>query len=197
MSTAPPAEAPDLKARILTAATRAFAERGYGATSIREVVEAVGCTKPALYYYFPSKAELFVAALERPHAEYAGLLDEIAASDGSLRHRLTEVFARLLAAVDRDPTPMKLVLTSHLRPERGQPSFDLQAAHERALTVMSAMIAEGVARGEVRADLDPNLLARFFMGTFHETAMAALHGCSPEPELVPQLIDLYFNGVKP
>lgn len=197
MHPAPPPEPPDLKARILIAATHAFAERGYGATSVREVVEAVGCTKPALYYYFPSKAELFVAVLARPHAEYAALLQQIAATPGPLRPRLTALFSELLAAVDRDPTPMRLVLTAHLRPERGQPTFDLHAAHEQALGVMAGMIAEGVASGEVRADVPPLLLASFFMGVFHETAMAALHGCSPEPELVPQLVDLYFNGVKP
>ena len=191
------AEAPDLRARILIAATRAFAERGYGATSIREVVEAVGCTKPALYYYFPSKADLFVEVLARPHREYASLLSDIAAREAPLREKLTELFTRLLSAVEQDPTPMRLVLTTHLRPERGQPAFDLYAAHEGAMSLMEEIITKGVAEGAIRSDLPPRLIALPMMGIFHETAMAAIHGCAPEPELVPQLIDLYLNGVKP
>ena len=52
--------ASDLRVRILLAAIDLFATHGYGATSIRAIVEAVGCTKPALYYHFGSKAALFV-----------------------------------------------------------------------------------------------------------------------------------------
>ena len=37
---------------IARAAARLFAERGYDATSVREIVEAAGVAKPTLYYYF-------------------------------------------------------------------------------------------------------------------------------------------------
>ena len=56
----PSAPTSELRTRILREATRLFAEKGYAATSVREVVEASGCTKPALYYYFKSKDALFL-----------------------------------------------------------------------------------------------------------------------------------------
>ena len=40
---------------IARAAARLFAERGYDATSVREIVEAAGVAKPTLYYYFPEQ----------------------------------------------------------------------------------------------------------------------------------------------
>ena len=43
---------------IARAAARLFAERGYDATSVREIVEAAGVAKPTLYYYFRSKEGL-------------------------------------------------------------------------------------------------------------------------------------------
>ena len=46
---------------ILGAARVLFAERGYAATSVREIAEAVGVTKPTLYYHFGSKDGLFTA----------------------------------------------------------------------------------------------------------------------------------------
>jgi AcrR family transcriptional regulator len=41
------------KDKILITAARIFAEKGFEATSMREIAEACSVTKPALYYYFP------------------------------------------------------------------------------------------------------------------------------------------------
>jgi AcrR family transcriptional regulator len=54
----------DTRQRILDAATELFVDRGYEATSLREIAERVGVTKAALYYHFTSKEELLRALLE-------------------------------------------------------------------------------------------------------------------------------------
>ncbi|NIR40578.1 MAG: TetR family transcriptional regulator, partial [Actinobacteria bacterium] len=41
-----------LAERILRHASELFAQRGWAATSLREIAEAAGCTKPALYYHW-------------------------------------------------------------------------------------------------------------------------------------------------
>ncbi|MEV0504412.1 helix-turn-helix domain-containing protein, partial [Streptomyces spectabilis] len=53
--------------RLLAAATRLFADRGYDRTSVQEIVEAAGVTKGALYHYFGSKDDLL-------HEVYARML---------------------------------------------------------------------------------------------------------------------------
>jgi AcrR family transcriptional regulator len=52
------------RARILEAAGELFTTKGYEKVSLREVAEAVGITKAALYYYFPTKDKLFEALVE-------------------------------------------------------------------------------------------------------------------------------------
>ena len=51
--------------RILDAAESLFAERGYGATTLRDVASAVGIRNPSLYNHFSSKESLYAAVLER------------------------------------------------------------------------------------------------------------------------------------
>jgi TetR/AcrR family transcriptional regulator len=51
---------------IARSAAKLFAERGYDATSVREIVEAAGVAKPTLYYYFRSKEGLAQALLTVP-----------------------------------------------------------------------------------------------------------------------------------
>ena len=49
-----------VRERLLREALRLFTERGYAATTVREIVAAAGVTKPVLYYYFGSKEGLYL-----------------------------------------------------------------------------------------------------------------------------------------
>src|SRR5271156_2526688 len=46
---------------ILQSAAALFAQKGFGATTLQEVASAVGLTRTAFYYYFPSKEKLLTA----------------------------------------------------------------------------------------------------------------------------------------
>lgn len=59
-----PAKEPKAEAsrdRIMNAAQKLFARRGFEGISIRDIAKAVGMTTASLYYHFPSKEEIFVA----------------------------------------------------------------------------------------------------------------------------------------
>ncbi|HSP90663.1 MAG TPA: TetR/AcrR family transcriptional regulator [Vicinamibacterales bacterium] len=51
--------------RILRAADRLFATRGYRNVSVRDIAETAGVTHPLIYHYFGSKRDLFAAVLEK------------------------------------------------------------------------------------------------------------------------------------
>lgn len=80
---------------ILNAASLLFIEKGFGGTNINDIADAVGMTRTALYYYFPSK-ESMLEALTREVTERAGeLTKEVAqraelAPDESLRQLIVQ-----------------------------------------------------------------------------------------------------------
>ncbi|HOH51706.1 MAG TPA: helix-turn-helix domain-containing protein, partial [Candidatus Hydrogenedentes bacterium] len=49
----------EAEARLLESALKIFSEKGYEGTSIREIIEGAGVTRPVLYYYFQNKEDLF------------------------------------------------------------------------------------------------------------------------------------------
>ena len=53
-----------VRQRLMDSAVLLFTNRGYAATSVREIVEMAGVTKPALYYHFESKEGIYLAILE-------------------------------------------------------------------------------------------------------------------------------------
>jgi AcrR family transcriptional regulator len=67
---------------IARVAARLFAAQGYDATSVREVVEAAGVTKPTLYYHFGSKEGLAQALLTVPMTGLVNTLRSIVGVGG-------------------------------------------------------------------------------------------------------------------
>lgn len=63
--------------RILDIAQTSVLEKGFGATSIEEIIAAAGITKSGFFYHFRDKNELAYALLKRYLAEDMRILDEV------------------------------------------------------------------------------------------------------------------------
>jgi len=63
------------RARILDAAERCFAEKGFAGASLREIAAAAGIREPGLYNHFAGKRALYAAVLDRALQPLATLLE--------------------------------------------------------------------------------------------------------------------------
>jgi AcrR family transcriptional regulator len=97
--------------RILAAAIELFAASGYAGTSMRDIAEAVGMTKAALYYHFSSKEEVLEAVTEPLLAEIEALVQRVTAlpplTPAELLTSMAEllsVHVPLLSSVFNDPS---------------------------------------------------------------------------------------------
>src|SRR5215469_2348093 len=72
-------QADTTRQRILAIAQRTFAAQGYAATSMADLATELGSSKAALYYHFPSKAEILNALLSKPLDEYEQLAEKAVA----------------------------------------------------------------------------------------------------------------------
>lgn len=195
----PPADAPqgegDLRERILVVATEQFADSGYGRTSMREVALAAGCTKPALYYHFGSKEDLFRACVQRCVIGLEPLLAEVAATEGTVRDRIVAFAQALFQRLRSEPVQMRLMLVMQTRPDRAQPDFDFAGYHERNQALIAALFAEGVGTGEIRPDVDLSEATLALMGALHSRAFLALKGVPSPPDAPARIVDLLFHGI--
>jgi AcrR family transcriptional regulator len=66
----------DTRQRILEVAARLFSEQGFAGTSIRDIADALGVTKAALYYHFPSKDAILGELVAQPLAAVRAILAE-------------------------------------------------------------------------------------------------------------------------
>lgn len=76
-----------MRQRILETAGRLFAERGYAATSVRDIADELGIANPSLYHHFSSKAELLEEVLREPLDLVMQALVDAEALSGEARTR--------------------------------------------------------------------------------------------------------------
>jgi AcrR family transcriptional regulator len=98
------------RALIEAAAARLFAERGYSATTVEDIVAAAGVSKPMLYRHFESKKEMYMKLLERRRDELAAApLDEFINGRGAPAERLPAMIDAWFAHVQQHPYTSRML----------------------------------------------------------------------------------------
>jgi AcrR family transcriptional regulator len=105
--------------QLLEAGSALFAEHAFEEISMREIAEAAGISKPLLYHYFPSKIELFKAAVAERAAELERLIEP--GEEGTPLDQLSRsVDAYLAWIADNARMWMKLLQSAATLPEAGE-----------------------------------------------------------------------------
>ncbi len=179
----------------MTAAVRLFAEQGFAATSIRQIVEACSCTNPSLYYYFPSKEELFRRVVQAQIDHIAGFLRNSTAEAGPIRERMQHALTAFVDFGSQHPESFRLLHRLEGNAEDGAPKVDMSAARKLHLDLMVEMVRHGVTNGEIRPGVDPSCCALAMAGIVNFQLQMAL--CSGEwhPRRIRQTLDLLFDGI--
>ena len=174
-----------------------FSQIGYSSASMREIADAVGLSKPALYYHFSSKEALFLAAVHMHMEHYRQTLLEAISRSGSLHERMSSLIAAHLTRIREHPEVMKLLLTAEHRPEDGVPEIDLLSMHQENIQLLTQLLAAAVVSGEVRGDLNLGTLAISLVGLINIWSLHCLHGLTPPDNLPEHILDIFLNGVSP
>jgi AcrR family transcriptional regulator len=181
--------------RILQRALELFSEKGYDATSVREICEAAGITKPTLYHFYGSKEGVYRAivegALERFQTDLVLALD----GEGSLRDRLVRMAQSYVEGTRREPDLARFIMALIHNPPRSAPATDFVSFYQGILDALTRTVDGAVARGEVRpGPTDVRLLV--FMGALGEAMRGHLLVGRPDltPALAETLVDTVLGG---
>jgi AcrR family transcriptional regulator len=144
------------RSKILDAATVEFARYGLGGARVDRIAERAGANKRMLYYYFGSKEELFLAALEESYAHIRN-----AERDLDLEHRdPREALRRLVEFTWRyyleHPEFMTLLNSENLHKGRHvQRSQRVRQLHSPLVETLRTILRRGERQGFFRPGIDP------------------------------------------
>jgi AcrR family transcriptional regulator len=143
------------RAKLLAVARKLFAERGYKGTSIRAITDRAGANLGAVTYHFGSKQKLFHEVLT---GLWAPIIDEVelsAHTTGTPLERIESVVRTLFAALGRNRDMAAFMLHGILL--RGPVPPPVRDRLRRVFVILSSLIQEGQAKGEITAG-SPQLL---------------------------------------
>jgi AcrR family transcriptional regulator len=157
-----------VRQRLLTAATDLFTQKGYAASTVREIVGAAGVTKPVLYYYFRNKEGIY---LELMREAFAGL-DKLIASSledrGSATQKLLRLCDRVYSLFMENVKLARVMYSIYYGPHQGAPFFDFDAYHLKFQQAVLGLIQEGIHNGEFRKE-NPEDMTWAILGVINVT----------------------------
>ena len=142
---------PNARQRLLETATELFATKGYAGTSVREIVERAGVSKPVLYYYFKSKEGLFYAILEWAADVQQTILNEIFANSGTVLDRFIYFYRRILEGVEEYQNLYKMIHALIYGPPQGAPEYDFPQYQRHMFDAVKRIYRNGLKTREVQS----------------------------------------------
>jgi AcrR family transcriptional regulator len=194
----------DIEPRILHAARARFLTDGVDGASLRAIAREAGTSIGMLYYYFPSKDDLFLAVVEEVYGALLADLSRALAPDVPVEERIRRLYDRVAAVSDDELQVIRVVLREALvsSPRLARLFERFQRGH---LPLVARVLQDGLAERRIDARFPPPVLLvlTFAVGALpqllrrsigHLPPFAAL----PEPDrLAGYLLDALFHGIAP
>lgn len=162
-------------AELIAAAREQLAEVGYERFLPAEVARRCGVSEATVYRYFPTKRELLVRVAETWFDEILDALEPGVTQHEGTYERLGYVVRYAAEVVRREPALTRYIL-NELRPDPSFRSTRIYQLNRRFTTVVRRVLADAVARGEFRDDVEVELLRDLIFGGIEHQAWAYLRG---------------------
>jgi TetR/AcrR family fatty acid metabolism transcriptional regulator len=188
----------DKRERILRAAVKVFAKKGFYASRVCEIAKAAGVADGTIYLYFDSKDDVLESLFEdRTERLLTALRTELAKHEGASARlrRLIEMQLGLLEGQRElaEVITVNLRQSTRLLRQYGSKRF------VEYLEFMASVIADGQRSGEFRDDVSPRVMARALFGALDGVTLTWALGEARAGGLdkaAAQLAELWLRGLE-
>lgn len=160
------------RARILEAASRVFASRGFLSSTVAQVAKEAKVADGTIYLYFKSKDDLLLRLVEaRMDALCTHMQERLAEQEGALEKVGTFIRTHL-DLVTQSPKEAQVLITE-LRQSAPSLKAEIATFMRPYLALLGGILQEGIASGELR-QMDPRPVRHAIFGALDEVALAWL-----------------------
>ncbi len=163
---------------MMQAAVQVFAEKGYYAATVRDIVKAADVAIGTFYFYFPDKETLFVHLYEETADFLLQTIDQAVRSRSELAQQLSRGIQAYLNIAIYEPAVVQLLLVGGVG---AVPSLETKrlAFRERLVRLWQRPLDQAMAAGMI-PEQNSRRVAEAFAGAFDEVVLQLL--ATPEPE---------------
>ena len=184
------AEVQTRRQELLRIAAELFAERGYKATTVRDIADAAGILSGSLYHHFDSKESMVHELLDSFQTELFERYDAVVASQGSPREKLDDIVRLSFEAVGSHRAEVAIFQADSAYLATFERFSYLKERNQRFRQLWIGLLEDGIASGELRSNLNVELVYRFL----RDTVWVAVSWYRPGGDLTPeQVADQYLS----
>lgn len=148
-------DGPAARERILQSARQLFSEVGYEKTSLTEIAERAGLTRPAINYYFRSKESLYTALLDSTRDSVISPGIKQAEAANAMSSRLAAFLEAAVQVDSRDRSYARFIAASLLDAFRHPELRDrAQSQLDSVRAFVEQSLRAAIEDGEIRPDTD-------------------------------------------
>ncbi len=185
-----------LRDQILKAALQLFREKGYHATTLRDVITAAGCSKGGFYHHFASKEDLLCLIHELFITYELERGREACKHKGTVSSKLRQVIIDLVESI-AFYRPHVTVFFEERRFLSSEKFSLVKQKRDEYEALIRGLVAEGIRNGEFRSDLDQRIVTFSIFGMCNWTYQWLRPDGSFTPRQVAEMFsDLILNGFK-
>jgi AcrR family transcriptional regulator len=174
---------------LLSIAAELFAERGYKATTVRDIADAAGILSGSLYHHFASKEAMVDELLDSFQTQLFERYDAVVASGRTPREKLEDIVRLSFDAVGSHRAEVAIFQSDSAYLATFARFHYLQERNRRFREMWLELLRDGIAVGELRSDLNVELVYRFL----RDTVWVAVSWYRPGGDLSPdQVADQYL-----
>jgi AcrR family transcriptional regulator len=189
-------DATDTRQQILHAALKRFANAGYAATSVQDIVDDAQVSKPALYYHFADKARLFEALVHEAHDMRHEILQQAARQTG-FRAQAEALLNGLFDCFRGNRELMRIAFsTMFAAPGEVPENSGCADRCERNFEFFHDLVRRAQQGGELDARSDSRDLAFGFYGlaNFYLMARLVCPDFEPNQNTARTVVDMFLDG---
>jgi AcrR family transcriptional regulator len=195
MATVPKTNLNKTKEALISHAMELFAQKGYEGTSIREIIEKTGVTRPMVYYYFKNKEDLFCQLVESLFAESEKNLIRIYNSNTTCRERLSTMIHGSFEKAQEQPVGVRFLMRYYMAPPDSEMRVDKEIFVQKRLELVTRIMAEGIENGEL-SGYEPSSLATLFLSLMDMQILSMARKMEHRltKDLADEIIEFFFKG---
>jgi len=186
---------PETRERLLEAATIVFAEKGYYAAAVDDIVQVSQTSKGSFYNFFPSKQDLFLALVDRLADRLVARIEEAIATQ---KGALSKVDAALKAALDDLSKHRRIARILFIEAVGLGHAFNEKffQVHSKFAGLIEKYLTKAVEEGAI-PEIDTRLAALAWFGAINEVVIGWLYTGEPADlqDALPSLRSLLLRSV--
>jgi len=185
-----------MRSTIIDKAKSLFIEHGYHGLSMREIAEKVGVSKPALYYHFKDKEELFYAVLSSGLDAISNMIDTINNQPVSSSEKLGLFMEYVLTQPTEQRAFIRLGTQEIAQLSPASRQLFSESYNQQFIGKLRAMIQTGIEEGEFR-EMDTDIATWGLLGLLYPYLYPNHSGSiSLSAEKIALITSLYMKGIQ-